>query len=336
MLNCCAVTIWYLKNDDECNEAVDAILSYASFFKSVYIIDNSAEDYSNFAARIKNAVYVPNKKNLGIATALNQDCELAKKDGFEWCMTMDQDSSFDSEQMALYLKLVEENLQDASIKSFSIRQSDVGEQIVSLSKWIRFNILSPVKKSVKRTAKRTLPFYRHLRFMRRKFRHELRKKFGKKEVVFAFKKSGFIDQTITSANIINLLAWETVGKFDDRLFIDEVDNDFCVRLRLNNYKILHFNECYVDHELGKRWFLLFPKINYESDFRLFYIFRNLMIENRRYGKLPFVKNYRKEIFCYFKDYCIFDPHAITHLKIYFRARKAYKEFIKNDPVVSAS
>lgn len=334
MLKCCAVTIWYVKNEDECNEAVNAILSYASFFKSVYIIDNSPVDNSNFAARIKNAVYVPNKENLGIATALNQGCELAKKAGFEWCMTMDQDSSFEPEQLDLYLNLVSENLHDSSIKSFSISQRDVGEKILPLSKLIRFNILSPMKRAVKKAMKRVLPFYRRLRFVRLKLRHDRRKRLGKGFAVY--KKSEFVNMTIASANVINLFAWEKVGKFDDRLFIDEVDNDFCVRLKLNNYNILHFHTCYVNHELGKRWFSILPKINYESDFRLFYIFRNLMIEDKRYGNLPFVKNYRKELFSYFKDYCIFDLHALTHLKIYFKARKAYKEFIKIDTVVSAS
>ncbi len=300
MLNCCAVVIWYTKDENECNSAMRAVLSYASFFKTVYIIDNSASDNVSYANQIKNTVYVPNKANLGIATALNQGCELAKNSGFEWCMTMDQDSIFESEQLAKYLELVENNLADTSIKSFSIRQNDFGDEVISVSKWIRCNILSPVK---------------------RKFI---------KVVPYKAQDIEFVNHTITSANIINLSAWEEVGKFDDKLFIDEVDVDFCIRLRIRNYNILHFNICYVNHKLGEKRFSIFSKIQYESDFRLFYIFRNLMIENKRYGKLPFVKNYKKELFYYFRDYCILDFHVIKHNFIFFKAYFAYKKFMKEE------
>ena len=323
MFNCCSVTVWYLKNENECNDAVNAVLSYSSFFKSVYIIDNSAVDHSDFAARIKNAVYVFNNGNLGIATALNQGCELAKKAGFEWCMTMDQDSVFSAGQLSIYLRLAERNMSDPTIKSFSIRQKEPRGQAGSLPEWIKLKILSPIRKWL---VKNFLPMRKLKIFIIRR-RRKNREFLPRME---------FVNMAIASANIISLPAWEEVGKFDDKLFIDEVDNDFCIRLKLKGYNILLFNTCYVDHELGKRFFSIFPKINYESSFRLFYIFRNLMIEDKRYGKLPFAKNYKREIFCYFRDYCVLNMRAIKNLGIFIRACKEYKKFVKDGLFSTAS
>ena len=45
------------------------------------------------------------------------------------------------------------------------------------------------------------------------------------------------ERVIASGNIINLQAWNKVGRFDNSLFIDEVDHDFCHRLTQEKYKI---------------------------------------------------------------------------------------------------
>ena len=37
-------------------------------------------------------------------------------------------------------------------------------------------------------------------------------------------------------------AWEQIGKFDEWLFIDLVDNEFCKRLIVSGYTILRLNE----------------------------------------------------------------------------------------------
>lgn len=59
-----------------------------------------------------------------------------------------------------------------------------------------------------------------------------------------------IDYCITSGSLININICNTIGGFDDYLFIDSVDNDYCYRIRKNNYKIIRFNHIILDHELG--------------------------------------------------------------------------------------
>lgn len=294
MLDFSAVVIWYNPKKFKDDGAVKNILSYSNFCKTVYIIDNSDIDNSDLAKEIQNSVYVPNKKNLGIATALNQGCSLAKNGGFVWCMTMDQDSNFDKEQLEKYISLAETYSCEENIKSFTLMEKNIGKDIKPLIWYFKHYVFGEIKRKISKPKSEIIP------------------------------DKQFVDRTITSANIINLISWEKVGKFDDQLFIDEVDHDFCIRLKLNKYDILKFNTCYFNHSLGEKKLTIFPKIQYESDFRLFYIFRNLFIENFRYGNLPFVKNYKKEIWYYFRDYCIFDIHAIIHLIIFFRAYKDYK------------
>jgi GT2 family glycosyltransferase len=61
----------------------------------------------------------------------------------------------------------------------------------------------------------------------------------------------YVDFCITSASCTNLNAWKNVGGFDEWLFIDLVDNDFCKRIIVSGYKILRINSLVLDQEFGK-------------------------------------------------------------------------------------
>ncbi len=59
-----------------------------------------------------------------------------------------------------------------------------------------------------------------------------------------------VEWLITSATLTNLKAWKNIGGFDNKLFIDGVDKDFCFRLKKEGYKIFQCNEVELLHELG--------------------------------------------------------------------------------------
>lgn len=59
-----------------------------------------------------------------------------------------------------------------------------------------------------------------------------------------------VSRCITSASCTRIGAWENVGGFDDFLFIDLVDNDFCKRLKLNNWRILRLNNVILNQQFG--------------------------------------------------------------------------------------
>ena len=69
------------------------IKSYIDYVDVVYAIDNSSVDNS---AELKSdkIVYISNGGNMGIAYALNVGAKCAIEDGYEWLLTMDQDSAF--------------------------------------------------------------------------------------------------------------------------------------------------------------------------------------------------------------------------------------------------
>ena len=106
-MNICAVVVWF--NPKELKNPVSNIMSFAIEVDRVYIVDNSSANNSELASKIQNSAYIPLLKNTGIANALNVGCEYAMKDGFEWCMTMDQDSSWNTNNLKRYMSEVKKN-----------------------------------------------------------------------------------------------------------------------------------------------------------------------------------------------------------------------------------
>lgn len=63
------------------------------------VVDNSEEPQDKFIAELnkRNIPSIINNQNRGIATALNQGCQYAMDNGYEWAITMDQDSELTTE-----------------------------------------------------------------------------------------------------------------------------------------------------------------------------------------------------------------------------------------------
>ncbi|MCT3602866.1 glycosyltransferase [Lactobacillus acidophilus] len=72
----------------------------------------------------------------------------------------------------------------------------------------------------------------------------------KYENIKKFPKEEYVDMCITSGSCTNVNVWYKVGGFDNWLFIDLVDNDFCKRIILSKYKILKLNTVILDHQYG--------------------------------------------------------------------------------------
>lgn len=120
-MNFCAVVVWY--NPDY--QSVNNILKYNSLCSKVFIVDNSFNDNSILAKKIQNAVYYPNFSNVGIGEALNFGCEQGLINNFEWCMTMDQDSSWDENVLNEYLKLIEINSNEINVSFAPVHSNKI-------------------------------------------------------------------------------------------------------------------------------------------------------------------------------------------------------------------
>ena len=101
-------------------------------------------------------------------------------------------------------------------------------------------------------------------------------------------------ETITSGSIYPVNIFRDDNYFDDDLFIDAVDYEFCYRLRTQqNLKTIVFADIHLEHEVGEglrtKWG--FTTDNY-SAFRTYYIIRNQLIIWRKYPEL-FSPSYKK-------------------------------------------
>ncbi len=91
-------------------EVKDNIESYLDVLEKLYVIDNTekVENYNVLPQKDK-IVYVPNHENLGVAKALNIGAEMARNEGFEWLLTMDQDSRFQDGTLEALIQYLENN-----------------------------------------------------------------------------------------------------------------------------------------------------------------------------------------------------------------------------------
>lgn len=292
-----AVIILY-KPQDSLEFINKNLLTYSEYFNKIYLIDNSPEITSSFV-HLEKIFYFHNKNKGGIAGAQNIGCSKALEDGFEWCMTLDQDSYFLPETLEKYFKLWIENISPENV-SFNIRIKPPRKIRLPLNKLIRYKILSPIKRKLL-NIKDLPPAGSDV--------EELPVSYPKK--------------VIASGNIINLKVWKEVGKFDEVLFIDEVDNDFCFRLIRKGYRILRFNNLKMIHQIGDYQFqLIRKKYSYHSSFRLYYIFRNHYVIMKRYPE--YKKEYRKELHGYLVDNILKSIHPIKNFMIFLKARKDAK------------
>lgn len=101
-----------------------------------------------------------------------------------------------------------------------------------------------------------------------------------------------VSDTITSGSVFPLTVFKDHGGFEDDLFIDAVDYEYCYRLKTNGLKTVVFTSIILEHKVGnayKTW-LGFKTDNY-SAFRTYYIIRNHIIMWKRY-KNVFPKKYK--------------------------------------------
>lgn len=199
-------------------EVISNIKSYIDSLEVLYIFNNSESniDYEevikSFSDKIK---YYSYKENKGIAFALNYTSQIAYNSGFEWILTMDQDSSFPIPNgFRDYKNLISNSITPNSAFFSPFFSGEVSEQ----------------------------------------------------------------PQFYTSGAVMNIEAWLKIEKFDENLFIDEVDGDFTYRLKEANYDLIKIKNVELVHELGSKYCrkFLWKKLcsDNHSALRKYYIARN--------------------------------------------------------------
>lgn len=95
-----------------------------------------------------------------------------------------------------------------------------------------------------------------------------------------------VDRCITSAALTSVKAWKMVNGFDEDMFIDCVDFDFCDRIRKKGYKIIRVYKVVLLHEIGNiskhKIGPFVIRVKNHSPFRKYYITRNTVYLARKH------------------------------------------------------
>ena len=245
------------------NPDIDLLQSNIEAIKSqveqIFVVDNGSDNVDaveNLAGQYCSVQLIKNTVNRGIAAALNQCCEASSRNGYQWIVTLDQDSVCPGHFVH-------------SLSQFI----DVDENV---------GIIAPlvVDRSVG---------------------------------VIGHHPNGYAEvrTCITSGAMTNLALWNTLKGFDEKMFIDSVDFEYCYRVRKAGYKIIQTDQVQISHSIGNaslRRFLFWKFKNTEhSTFRDYYIAQNNVYYPRKHKLwLHFVRgNIRnlKSLFivCFYED-----------------------------------
>ena len=107
----------------------------------------------------------------------------------------------------------------------------------------------------------------------------------------------FVEQVISSGSIVKLSAWKECGGFLDKLFIDEVDTEFCWRIRKCGYSICRLNQIKMMHVIGTPFIIkILGKectIQNHSYIRTYYVIRNRLYMIHTYFSFKVLFTYTK-------------------------------------------
>lgn len=142
-----------------------------------------------------------------------------------------------------------------------------------------------------------------------------------------------ISKCITSGSLVSINAYAKSDKFDDWMFIDCVDYDFCKNLIKHGFNIYQIPYIGVKHKIGEtkiRYFFL-KKITIlnEKPFRHYYIARNTYYCSRKYKMRCYrLKEFIFELLERLKV-LLYEKQKILKLKNRIKGIKDAKKAIKN-------
>ena len=241
----------------------DNIYTYIDEIEKLYIFDNSSERSVGIPDKILNkAEYFHSGTNEGIAKRLNEAIEKSISDGYDYLLTMDQDSSFQTGDINKYVKLIEEETDLDNISMFGIRYYPLDNKSIILKKYNQL--------------------------------------------------------LITSGSVINVVVANKLNGFDENLFIDGVDTEFCLKSFKNGFQTVSFNQLSLNHNLGERKSVRTPMLkkkfrSFHNPTRIYFIIRNYLYLRKIY---PEFRSYLKNDFLLneIKNSILYSGKAFKYIK----------------------
>lgn len=140
--------------------------------------------------------------------------------------------------------------------------------------------------------------------------------------------------SMTSGNLLDLAAYNKIGKFRDDYFIDYIDIEYCFRLKHKGYQIIQVNSVILDHNeanITRKHFLfrkIFPYNN--APVRFYYKTRNYFYFEKEYARI-FPAEIRTERKFFLKNIIkmvLFEKKRVKKIKMIYAGFIDYKKNIK--------
>lgn len=249
----CAIVVTY-HPDHKLYTLLQSLLAQAGM---VLIIDNTESTANSLVTDVEQHLPQDNLKkimlgyNAGVGAALNKGIAWAKQQGMPYVLLSDQDSC-PANNMAAEL------LNAQQLLSADHKIAAVGPLCIDSRNG------------------QTMPFIKFSGCQQNN------------SIFFATNKNyQVVDFLITSGSLIALRTFEQVGLFDESLFIDNVDIEWCLRAAKRGFACIGVNSATLQHHLGEKVVILFGRsVRNHQPLRLYYRFRNsLLLYKRNY--VPF-------------------------------------------------
>jgi rhamnosyltransferase len=158
------------------------------------------------------------------------------------------------------------------------------------------------------------------------------------------KEVELIEKCPTSGFFMSVEAWKKAGQYDEWMFIDYVDYDMCMRLKINGYNIYRINNAFIIQELGK--LKIHPLVHRIGDlmncstiknfsitynhspFRNYYYVRNCLYYINKYSQFLDVRYEKKHLFKWELKKLVLEPDKIGNIIAILRGIKDYRQRIK--------
>ena len=254
--------------------------TYRSEVEVLYIVDNSPDlcrELVDTVKRLDKVTYLTAGKNVGIAAALNIAARKALEEGYDYLLTMDQDSAASDGMISI-------------LYGNFVQNSAIG-------------LVTPFHQD--RNAPLPMP------------EQEVER----------------VTTAMTSGNLLFLGAYMTVGGFMEKLFIDYVDVEYCLRLQVHGFSIVRANRAILFHSLGhftpKKFFGMIVHPTNHSPSRRYYQTRNRIYVRYLYGdKFPsYFKRDKKYLWGTIVKIILYEEQKFQQLVMIFRG---YLAFLRRD------
>lgn len=192
-------------------------------WQSVWVVDNNSITQGEVerCCDEQGVTLLALSDNRGIAGAINHLLATQQLAGVEWLVTFDQDSL----PPANYASAMQAVINNATVSADDFASSDPAPEIAAIGPLI-----------IDQPGNRVIGFSRQHWW----------------GVDRQMPTSGVVeaDYIIFSGMVCRIAVLKELGGFDERLFLDNVDIDFCFRARRAGYRILGTADCQLDHRIG--------------------------------------------------------------------------------------